>query len=68
MADRDDIPAWLVVLGVLAGGAVLAALLAGARREPNRFACYQCGEAVSEGAARCPHCGARFDWTRPRRG
>ena len=67
MANNNDLPWWLLGLGVLGGGFVLAGLLAKDRERiesenANRYSCYQCNETVVRGMQRCPHCQAPFDW------
>ena len=57
------IPPWLLALGFLAGGSTLAALMSNSRRKPQVFACYNCGNSVTEEKPSCPVCGVQFDWT-----
>jgi hypothetical protein len=61
---NDELPWWLVALGVAGGGFALAALLAEANKPPSVFQCWNCGTHVNRGAARCPACGVTFDWNR----
>jgi len=62
MAKNDDLPWWLIGLGLLAGGGALAALMANNRTKPQLYSCYQCGTSVSFGMPTCPNCGAQFVW------
>lgn len=63
MPNKDQVPLWLIVLGVLAGGAALAHLMT--QKRSRTYSCYNCDRPVTEGMARCPNCGVVFDWSQP---